>query len=346
MLSRRQFTEPAEVRCETCPGRPVLPTPVDIDTRKCVRCQGKNAYLSVPHPEDHLCTPCRRACPTCGGATVRGGGECRSCRRVCRHCGGSLPPPEVEAGGVEWAPERVVYPDAGTRGLCGRCRTAHTSSDPLTVVLAAVPEKLLRACGGQVPARAMEQMRWELQDRTGVQLVERIERRWWGKWAHLPLEKKATDRQEGYGPDDVLGWLVVPTECQGRCEDGFIPDDPNRPCPVCRPTRTRFDHGEAPRAGRRGDRGEDDAEPGPSGDVDERAGSGPWERRYAEAVDYRPPMRECTGRDGACGVPVAEPYEQCPACAGWPWCGCGRRRFDPARAACCPVCAADPRDVP
>lgn len=334
MLSPRRFQEPVEVRCDSCPGHPVLPTPCEIDTRKCARCQGERAFLPVPHPEDHLCRTCRQECPTCGVVTNHGG-QCRGCRRVCRRCGEQLPPPELGEGQAQWNPERVVYPDAAVRGLCGRCRTAHSSSDPLTVVLAAVPEKLLRACGGQLPSRAMEALKWELQDRTGVQLAERIERRWWAKWAHLPLEKKPTDYKDGYGPDDVLGWLVAPTECQGRCEDGFVPDNPDRLCPVCRPTRTRFDHGETP-SGR-----SDDAE---SRELDdgERAGPGPWERPYEEAVEHRPPMRECTGRDGACGLPVAEPYEQCPACAGWPWCRCGRRRFDPARAACCPACAAGP----
>ena len=65
MISRRH-QETDLVRCEVCPGRPVLPTVGEINTGKCIRCQGRDRLLPVPHPEDHLCAVCRRECPDCG----------------------------------------------------------------------------------------------------------------------------------------------------------------------------------------------------------------------------------------------------------------------------------------
>ncbi|MGI5261473.1 hypothetical protein [Streptomyces angustmyceticus] len=38
------------------------------------------------------------------------------------------------------------------------------------------------------------------------------------------------------------------------------------------------------------------------------------DRTPGEAVAYRPPMTECTGRNGACSLPVLPPHTQCPTC--------------------------------
>jgi hypothetical protein len=69
MISRRKELD--LVRCDACPDRPVLPTVGEINTSRCIRCQGKDRTLPTPHPEGHLCAVCRRECPDCGALTPR-----------------------------------------------------------------------------------------------------------------------------------------------------------------------------------------------------------------------------------------------------------------------------------
>ncbi len=64
MISRRYQED--LVRCDACPGRPALPTVGEVNTSRFIRCQGKDRLLPTPHPEDHLCAPCRRECPDYG----------------------------------------------------------------------------------------------------------------------------------------------------------------------------------------------------------------------------------------------------------------------------------------
>ncbi|KUL51376.1 hypothetical protein ADL22_06135 [Streptomyces sp. NRRL F-4489] len=335
-MSVRYSAERAEVRCDQCPGRPVLPTHrEETDPRRCVRCQGEHRWLPQPHPEDHLCRVCRRECPGCQALTPDGG-PCRACRGLCRTCSAPLPHRGPEADEVvRIAPERrkdhrhrwarTYFPRTWDRDRCDACQEGPAASDPVRAVLSALPAKVVRACGGAVPPAVVETARSELRHRTARQLVARIERRWWGGWAARPLSRPESADREGYRPDDVALWLLAPTPCAGGCEDGWRltgrTGTEDVPCPVCR-------------GGRR------PAERPGADDDEEREPAAAADRTTAEAVAYRPPMRECPGKDGTCGVPVADPYPRCPACLDWPWCDCRRRRYDPDRATSCPACAA------
>ncbi|MFP8906563.1 hypothetical protein [Streptomyces atacamensis] len=333
----RRTEEHVAVRCGTCPGMPLLPTPCDIDTGKCLRCQDRSRPLPVPHPEDHLCDVCRRECPGCGAPSAQGG-RCRACRGLCRTCHAPLParpgdtavrgesgPRSPDGAGRpgERAPrrERVYFPRSRLDGQCDTCRNAPDSADPVRAVLAALPDKVIRACGGTAPPAVVDTIRAELRYHTVAQLAARVDRRWWGGWASRPLSRDADERQDGHRPDHVAVWLLAPGGCPARCDDGWTPGNPDLPCPLC--------------AGRRG------AGPRPSaeeGGGREAPAATPADRTPTEAVTHRP-MPECEGRDGSCGVPVAAPYTMCPSCLGWPRCACGRR-YDPLRAAACTACAA------
>lgn len=237
------------VRCPTCPDHPVLNAPEETDTRRCIRCQGEHRRLREPHPSDHLCDVCRSECPRCDAPAGPGlGGLCRACSGRCRDCGGPLPSRANDTTVVTAPPRtggdrtRVLFPSTWTKSLCDAClrsRSDGRGPDREQQVTRALPPKLLRACGGHAPARAVHVIRAEL-DRVGVRrLTDRVERRWWQQWSDRPLRRAADDDTEGYGPDDVAVWLVVPSACRGGCEDGWLPDNPDEPCPVCRP-RTAY----------------------------------------------------------------------------------------------------------
>lgn len=311
------------VRCDLCPGQPVLPTPCEIDTRRCVRCQGEGRVLPVPHPEDHLCAMCRTECPGCAAPTGDPeGGPCRSCRGQCRSCRSPLPdrrpaetvrkeaPVRTDATGRRWA--RVYPPRSHHQDLCEDCRHAAGAADPVRAVLASLPDKVVRACGGSAPPAVVRTIRAELRHHTAPQLAGRIERRWWNGWADRPLRREEDGPQAAYRPDDVALWLVAPGGCPARCDDGWAPGDPDRRCPHCA------------------------APPGEA--IAGRAASAPGtDRTAAQAIAHRPPMRECEGGDGSCGVPVAAPRTRCPSCANWPRCACGSR-YDPDLGSACGVC--------
>ncbi|MCP9213286.1 hypothetical protein [Streptomyces cucumeris] len=284
---------------------------------------------------------CRRECPVCQAVTDQTDGKlCRHCQGRCRTCSTRLPqrpaptPTRVEATHRKdkrdrWA--RIYYPLTGDQDLCDACQRATVSTDPLRAVLAALPDKLLHACGGGVPATVVQTIQTELLRTTAARIAARIERRWWGTWAVRPLKREAEPGQDGYGPDDVAVWLLAPTPCDGRCEDGWRPatrpTEDDQPCPVCRggwllpdrrlepDTRDDRDHYES-----------------------EQPAYTAANRTPAQAVAHRPPHRECEGRGGTCGRPVGDPYNQCPACLDWPLCACGTRRYDPDRGTVCASC--------
>ena len=334
----------ATVRCEVCPGYPALPTKNhDAKLDRCIRCQGNDRRLPLPHPEDHLCQVCRRECPTCQAPTPKGG-ECRTCQSKCRLCQTPLPrrPHTATALAANEATARsstirvvasgerkdrkgdktrwpkVFFPRSWEEGLCDGCRTASSSTDPVRQVLAAFPEKLLRACGGTAPPSVMDTIRAELRHHHPRQLAQRIERRWYGSWANLPLRREETDDQEAYRPDDVAVWLLAPHPCRARCDDGWVPGDPDRRCPHCTSPRSEPD-------------AQDDRTDG-----DEQASTAAADRSLSEAVTYRP-LQECEGKNGACGAPLSGPYSECAECRGWIRCGCGTLH-DPCEG--CPGCRA------
>ena len=235
------------VRCPVCSGQVVVAGRPDADLRRCVRCQGRDRLLPVPHPRDHLCAACRSECPVCRAPAGPDGGVCRGCRRLCARCLTPLPdrsgePPLVERPATGPAPSggreprtRLFVPDPRSRTLCDSCRGGNDVERPEQRVLRALPDGLIRACGGTAPAAAVEMIRAELQIRTAGQLVERIERRWHARWSHLPLRAVGdSGDRAGYGPDDVAVWLVAPGRCGGGCEQGWMLGTGD-PCPRCRP---------------------------------------------------------------------------------------------------------------
>ncbi|GAA1553479.1 hypothetical protein GCM10009731_04590 [Streptomyces globosus] len=239
------------VRCSDCPGKPVLPTRCEIDIRRCVRCQGKRRWLPVPHPLDHLCRWCRSECPGCGAPSPAGsdmpGELCLSCSGRCRLCSEPVPerpamepvviPPKPQRPGSrdranKWP--RILLPAPALADLCDACR-ARGSRDPVQTVLKALPEPVVRACHGRLPAFLLEAIRAELAHRSPAQLADRVERRWWNYWSNQPLRQDPTPRTPGHSPEHVAYWLISPTDCPVRCEDGFQPLDPAVPCATCHP---------------------------------------------------------------------------------------------------------------
>ncbi|MFE1775522.1 hypothetical protein [Streptomyces sp. NPDC059008] len=337
-MNLRYTTDRAVIRCDQCPGQPILPTHrEETDSRRCVRCQGENRWLPQPHPEDHLCTVCRRECPSCQALTPNGE-RCRVCRGRCRTCAEPLPErPDYASGITHVEPEKrkdrhrkwtqTFFPRAWDWDQCDACQNAARASNPLRVVLAGLPDKLVLACGGGVPPTVVDMIYDELQRHTPAQLAARVERRWWRSWSSRPLSREAEGNREGYRPDDVAAWLLAPTPCGGQCEDGWHladrPDRDDEPCKVCRGGRLLVPQREA-------DENSYGEEHGPSSAAD---------RTPSEAVAYRPPMGECIGKNGACGLPVLPPHTQCPTCLDWPWCVCRRRRYNPEAATACPSCA-------
>jgi hypothetical protein len=328
------------VRCHQCPGQPVLPTHnSEIDTRRCVRCQGERRWLPQPHPDNHLCEVCERECPRCQALTPQADRLCRSCQGLCRTCNGPLPerpatpkvthvaPTQRKDGKHRWT--KSFYERTWDQDQCLTCRAAASGADAVRAVLASLPPKLLRACGGGVSSTVVSCIRDQLDYLPAAVLQARIDRRWWGRWATLPLHKSAEGDRDGYRPDDVALWLVESKGCHNRCEDGWFiaavaePDADDKPCPVCNGAPA------ASEGTRQTDEYEDTV---PSTGAD---------RTVLEAVAHRP-FQECTGKDGTCGLPVQHPYTQCPACMGWPHCGCGRRRYNPAAATRCTTCATRP----
>lgn len=334
------------IRCGTCPGAPILTThnPAHKDYL-CVRCQdndGKGRAIDVPHPVDHLCEVCRLECPGCAAPTTDGQ-KCRACRRKCRTCSRELPDRPAPTPRVTPAAERrdrrrrwdrVFFDRPSLQEQCDTCRDATPSADPVSTVLAALPERLIRACGGRIPRLVVDTVRSELRTHPPLQLAARIERRWWTRWSRERLERKVDEDHAGWGPDDVALWLITPTTCAGRCEDGWHPAPPHHPeqddipCDTCKGGRLLGGYG------------------GLSTDADDESAKGAdrastaADRSLTEAITYRATTRECTGRGGACGVPVAAPYDQCPECANWPWCACKRRRYNPDTATACQMCIA------
>ncbi|MGW6916398.1 hypothetical protein ACWGB8_21620 [Kitasatospora sp. NPDC054939] len=118
---------------------------------------------------------------------------------------------------------------------CRPCLGAYLTANPVAKVLAALPAALMRACGGSADALVRETVYEELQRLAPEVLIARIERRWWTFWSHRPLRVPRSEADQGYGPDDVAYWLVLPHPCrEAQCEDGWLLDD-SGVCPVCRP---------------------------------------------------------------------------------------------------------------
>lgn len=231
---------PDTVRCRECPGHPVVPLPRGalLGAREpvaggCLLCRRP---LPTPHPADHLCRSCRGECLQCRAPVPEADRAreelCRSCRGECADCSAALPPmPWREPG----RPDAGRLPRGEADRRCRPCRSAYLGAHPVARVLAALPPVLLRACGGTTSPLVGETVRDELQRLPPDVLIARIERRWWTFWSHRSLHVPRSEHDQGYGPDDVAYWLVLPHPCRvAQCEDGWLLDD-SGVCPACRP---------------------------------------------------------------------------------------------------------------
>lgn len=216
--------------------------------------------------------------------------------------------------------ERVFVPRSTEEGQCADCLGAkENTGDPLRMVLAALPARVVRACpDGLVPQQVIATIRQELHHHPPQHLVERVAGRWTRRLAHTRIQRTEEDA-DSLPADRILTDLVAPGPCAARCNDGWQWDTDLR-CPHCPPP---------PRPAPK--------EPADDTDHQDAVPIGPAQRTPAEAVTWRPPSTECDGRAGMCGVPVSPPYTTCPSCSGWPTCRCGTR-YDPDRG--CRTCTA------
>jgi hypothetical protein len=177
------------------------------DIRKCVRCLDRK--LPLPHPRDHLCEVCRRECPYCDRPTDTGG-VCRGCRRACLVCAKPLD-------------------DVGDEAWCVDCRSTREAGDPFLRVVSAFPAPLARACRYRYTPEVAQEIHVQVRRHGAARLVDRMHRRWFERWAHVPLTAETVH--------EVALELVRGGECAAGCEDGFTARGDF--CPVCRPGNDR-----------------------------------------------------------------------------------------------------------
>ncbi|MFD6417310.1 hypothetical protein [Streptomyces sp. NPDC060194] len=118
--------------------------------------------------------------------------------------------------------------------------------EPVAFVLRRMPHPLLDAMAGRVPAAVHATIRAELAHRTPQQLSDRVERRWYGRWAHA-LRARDEEGRLVRGPDEIAVQLVAPGPCPApACEDGVVLGT-DRTCPRCARPEHRADPAPPPR---------------------------------------------------------------------------------------------------
>jgi len=108
---------------------------------------------------------------------------------------------------------------------------------PAVWVAAAIPGPLMRALEkhGGVPHAVRQDIAAQLADGVpGALLRERVERRWFERYAHL------TGRELLERADEIALGLVAAPECPLGCEDGWVVEE-SRVCAWCRPNGTVVD---------------------------------------------------------------------------------------------------------
>ncbi|GAA4882802.1 hypothetical protein [Kitasatospora terrestris] len=109
---------------------------------------------------------------------------------------------------------------------------------PAAWVTSAIPAPLMRALEprGGVPHAVRQEIERQLAEGVPAsQLRERVERRWYERYAHVngaELPMRA---------DEIALALVAGSECPLGCEDGWLVAD-SRVCPWCRPNGTVVDN--------------------------------------------------------------------------------------------------------
>ncbi|MET8173169.1 hypothetical protein [Streptomyces clavifer] len=184
----------------------------------CCRCQQRQ--WSTHLGNERLCGPCAACCRDCGRAPAPhldglDEGLCAECRGQCGRCGNRLP----------------------AEGPCS-CRKwkERGAITPVGYVLQAFPQPLLQALAHRTPRSVYDLVHQELVRRTPDQLLERLERRWNGRWAHA-LHEKDEDGRRRWAPQEIAEALLSPGRCaDSQCEDGYLITT-DTPCGQClRPT--------------------------------------------------------------------------------------------------------------
>ncbi|MET8506989.1 hypothetical protein ABZV60_20375 [Streptomyces sp. NPDC004787] len=192
----------------------------------CCRCQQRPWATRVG--DERLCGLCAACCQSCGRAPaphLQGldRGLCAECRGVCARCGNALP----ETGGC----------------ACRKWRRG-PGRDPVGFVMQGFPQPLLQALGHRLPPTLPDILFAELAHRTPAQLLDRIERRWHGRWSHA-IHERDEDNRRRWAPQEIAEYLVRRRPCENRaCEDGRLLHD-DSPCPYCQQPENRFVPGTA-----------------------------------------------------------------------------------------------------
>lgn len=199
----------------------------------CCRCQTRAWDAYVGH--ERLCSMCAKCCRNCGrrpASHLDGlpNGLCAPCRGECQRCGRRLSDAEMEA----------------ERAECASCSHPLTrpGRDPVAFVLGRMPRPLMDAMHGRVPADVYQTVLAELGRRSPQQLTDRVERRWYLRWAHA-LRERDEDNRPRWSADEIALQLVAPAACPvADCEDGVIVHS-DRVCVHCQQPEYRFVAGTA-----------------------------------------------------------------------------------------------------
>ncbi|MFB7383158.1 hypothetical protein ACFC6U_39750 [Kitasatospora purpeofusca] len=127
-------------------------------------------------------------------------------------------------------PQDGRSPGGGQPAANGRPAVRPQGLHPGVWVTQAYPPVLAAALQrrGGIPVAVREAVLDQLGHRSPATLRERIERRWWARWSHLPAGEIAERA------DDIAYALVAEPGCpEPRCEDGWLLDT-DHGCPRCR----------------------------------------------------------------------------------------------------------------
>ncbi|MER6677492.1 hypothetical protein [Streptomyces sp. NPDC000983] len=115
----------------------------------------------------------------------------------------------------------------------------------MAFVLGRMPRPLMDAMHGRVPAAVYQTVVAELQRRTPQQMTDRVERRWYRRWAHALRERGEDGTQARWGTDEIALQLVAPASCPvPDCEDGVLLSS-EQVCAHCQQPEHRFVAGTA-----------------------------------------------------------------------------------------------------
>lgn len=116
--------------------------------------------------------------------------------------------------------------------------------DPVAFVLGRMPRSLMNALHGRVSAAVYQTVLAELRRRSPQQLTDRLERRWYQRWAHA-LGETDENKRPRWGADEFALNLMAPAARPvADCEDGMITNS-DLFCRYCQQPEHRFVAGTA-----------------------------------------------------------------------------------------------------